>query len=70
VHEEHDSLVHIGGLSYYLAPLESRWNWRIESVERVNSAEERPVISDAFCEWIIDDNPYDMAFYEFARSNC
>ena len=53
----------------FLAELETRWNWRIEPVERVNSAEERPLISDAFRQRIIDDNPYDMAFYEFARSN-
>lgn len=53
----------------FLGQLETRWNWRIEPVERVNSAEERPVISAAFRERIINDNPYDMAFYEFARSN-
>lgn len=53
----------------FLATLRDRWGWTIQPVERVNTADERPVVSDAFRRRIIEDNAYDMAFYEFARSN-
>jgi hypothetical protein len=53
----------------FLGALEQRWGWRILPVERVNTAGERPVVSDAFRRRIIDDNRFDMELYEFARSN-
>ncbi|MEZ5247354.1 MAG: hypothetical protein R2707_19865 [Acidimicrobiales bacterium] len=53
----------------FLATLDMRWGWRIEPVDRVNSADEKPVVSESFRQRIIDDNRFDMELYEFARSN-
>lgn len=53
----------------FLGELERRWKWRIEPQARVNAADERPVISEAFRQRIIEDNAMDMELYEFARSH-
>lgn len=53
----------------FLQALASRWSWKILPVERVNSAEEKPVVSDTFRRKIIDDNQFDMELYEYARAN-
>lgn len=51
----------------FLRALHERWNWRIESLPDRNTAGEDLVVSDTFRRRIVDDNPYDMALYEFAR---
>ena len=52
----------------FLDALVQRWNWRIDDLDDRNTAPEPVDISDEFRARIVADNPYDMAFYEFARS--
>lgn len=53
----------------FLATLRDRWGWHIRPVAPVNSARERPAVSDSFRRRIMDDNRLDMELYEFARSH-
>lgn len=53
----------------FLGQLRERWGWRILPVDRANTAEEKPVVSESFRRRIEADNRFDMELYEFARSN-
>ena len=53
----------------FLGALEARWGWQILPIERVNSADERPRVSEALRRRIVEDNAIDLELYEYARSN-
>lgn len=52
----------------FLDQLHERWNWRIDRLEDRNTAAQSASVPESFRRRIVDDNPYDMALYEFARS--
>ena len=52
----------------FLAAVRDRYGWRIDPIDRVNTASRTPAVSDAFRRRIAEDNPLDMELYDWART--